>query len=469
MLTQFKQLFDIRVLWMVLLSGMLTSCKKPEAAAAGAPPAAVTTGSAELRDVPIYLDEIGNVAATESVTLRPQVDGRITSVNFVEGSDVKKGQVLYEIDPRPFKAVLAQVEAAVAQSKASRETAKAEFNRVEAVRNTAAISQSDYDTRKGELAVAEAQVLAAEANVETARLNLEYCTIKSPIDGRTGQRLIDAGNIVKENETDLVIIQRLDPVFVDFTVTEGNLPRVKQYLDQAQLQVQIFLPSEFEQQVKGGPATQPATPPTSQPATQPTSESPAQVMSQAIPRSSTQPATQPASQTAAQPTIQPGGQFERPIRLGKLVFIDNAVREGTGTIKVRASVLNTNRSLWPGQYVRVRVILTVKPDAVLIPARAIQVGQAGPFVYVVAGDAAEIRPVTLGQKHGDLTVVDSGISAADKLIITGQMTLFPGAKILDVGAMQAGAPGMSSPPADAAAPNNAEPDNSGKNTEGASS
>jgi len=386
-------MFDLCAVGVCCASLFLTSCKKPEAQAAGGrPPAAVTVTEVVVQDVPVYLDQIGNVAAIETVTLRSQVAGKVVAVNFVEGSDVKKGQVLYEIDPRPFRAALAQSEAAVAQAKANQVTAKAEFERMEAVRNTAAVSQSDYDVKKGALAVAEAQVLAAEANVETARLNLDYCTIKSPIDGRTGQRLVDAGNLVKENDTNLVVIQRLDPVYVDFTITESELPIVKRYLDQSQLQVQIFLPSEFERMTNS-----PAVAPTSQPATAPSSA--------------------------------PAEALVRPIRLGNLVFIDNAVREGTGTIKVRASVENTQRTLWPGQYVRVRPILTIKKDAVLVPSSALQVGQGGAFVYVAVGDVAEMRPVTVGQRHGSLTVVDTGLSSGDKVVTSGHMTLFPGAKI----------------------------------------
>jgi multidrug efflux system membrane fusion protein len=390
MSTSFKQMFDYSRVGFLTVVLAITSCKKPPAEQPR-PPAMVTVADVQVQDVPIYLDEIGSVAATESVTLRSQVAGKVTAVNFVEGSDVKKGQVLYEIDPRPFRAALAQSEAAVAQAMATRDTAKADFERMDAVRSTAAISQADYDAKKGALAVAEAQILAAQANVETARLNLDYCTIKSPIDGRTGQRLVDAGNLVKENDTDLVRIQQLDPIFVDFTITEGELPTVKQYLDRSQLKVQVWLPSEIERSLAGG-TTQPSTSPTTLP--------------------------------------EGGTPFTRPTRLGNLVFIDNAVREGTGTVKVRASVPNADRSLWPGQYVRVRTILTVKKDAVLVPTESIQVGQTGPFIYVVEHDVAMLRPITLGQRHEGKTVVLTGLQAGDKVVHTGQMMLMPGAKVM---------------------------------------
>lgn len=373
--------------------GLLSGCYQAPQTSGEMPPAAVTTVPAESKAVPVYLDQIGNVAATETVTLRSQVSGKVIAANFVEGSDVKKGQVLFEIDPRPFQATLAQASASLAQAQASRDTAHLEFDRMEAVKNTSAISETEYDQKKGALAVAEAQVIAAQANVETAQLNLEYCTIKSPMDGRTGQRLVDPGNLVKENDTNLVNIQKLTPIFVDFTVTEDDLPTIKKYLNQNNLKVEIWLPSEFEQAVNT-----------------------------ARMQSSTAPASAPA--TAPAPAIV------RPTRLGELVFIDNAIREGTGTIKIRASVPNQDRALWPGQYVRVRVVLTTLPDAVVLPSRAVQIGQIGAFVYVVKDGVAEMRPVTVGQKHGETVVIESGVSAGEQVMITGQMTVYPGAKVM---------------------------------------
>ncbi len=199
---------------LVVLS-LLAGCKKPggqqgSLMAMQRPPAPVMVEKAVARDVPIYIDEIGRCVAFESVSVAPQVSGPIVGIHFTDGAELKKGDKLFTIDPRPFEAQLHQAKAAVVQRTAERDTAKQDFERVEALVGTKAISQQDYDTRKGALAVAEAQIKAAEAAVETAKLRVDYCTIFSPIEGRAGRRLVDIGNVVRENDTALVTIQRLD-------------------------------------------------------------------------------------------------------------------------------------------------------------------------------------------------------------------------------------------------------------------
>jgi RND family efflux transporter MFP subunit len=210
------------------------------------PPPGVTVAIAIAQDVPVYLDEIGKCTAFESVTITPQIAGIIIERRFEDGADLKAGQVLFRIDPRPFKATLDSANAQLAQAKASEELAKLEFDRYAAVANTAAISKSDFDIKKNAVDVAKSQVAAADAAVESAQLNLNYCEIRSPIDGRAGARLVDVGNVVKANEGSLLLVQRLDPIYADFTITEHDLPEVQKQMARGILKTQVRLPIDSD-------------------------------------------------------------------------------------------------------------------------------------------------------------------------------------------------------------------------------
>jgi len=202
-----------------------SGCKPRGEAVMPAPPQpVVTVATAIAQDVPVYLDEIGTCTAFEMVTVAPQIPGRLDGIHFTDGAELKKGQLLFTIDPRPYQAALDQAQAALEQSQAALEFAHIELKRDEQLLETKAVAQSDYDTKKNAVDVGVAQEAAARAAVETARLNLEYCTIRSPIDGRAGQRLVDVGNILKSPDSSLLVIQRLDPIYADFTITERDLP-----------------------------------------------------------------------------------------------------------------------------------------------------------------------------------------------------------------------------------------------------
>src|SRR5437660_6707453 len=208
----YKRLAFSAVLLPVLL---LAACSRNnvQAAGAGAPPAPlVTVIQARAQDVPRYLDEIGKNGAYESVTVTPQVGGRIIERHFQDGENFRKGQLLFVIDPRPYKAQLDSAQATLAQTKAALDLAKIQFSRDQEIIGTRAISKQDYDTKKNTVDVDQAQVAEAEAALETAKLNLEYCYIHSPIDGRAGSRLVDAGNVVQANSTSLLSIQPVDPI-----------------------------------------------------------------------------------------------------------------------------------------------------------------------------------------------------------------------------------------------------------------
>ena len=247
------------LLYLVLFGGVLSisaGCNKqnPQAAGFQMPPPLVTVTQAVARDVPYYLDEIGKNGAFESVTVTPQVAGRIMERHFEDGADLKKDQLLFVIDPRPYQAQLDAAQASLAQAKAAADLAKIQFDRYAELVGTKAISQQDYDTKKNTVDVDQAQIGAAEAAVETAKLNLEYCYIHSPIDG-AGRRAAGGRRERGPGEHDsLLLIQRLDPIYADFTITERDLPEVQQQMQHGSLKRMVRLPSDAE---NGAPAGKP--------------------------------------------------------------------------------------------------------------------------------------------------------------------------------------------------------------------
>jgi multidrug efflux system membrane fusion protein len=378
----------------------MVGCGGGKRAGFSLPPPPVSVTQAIARDVPIYLDEIGKTSADEIVTAQPQVTGKVIGRHFVDGEFIKKGDLLYTIDPRPFQAQLAQAQAQLDQNQAQLEFAQSDFARVASLKGTQAVSQQDYDQKKNAVDVAKAQIAAAQAQIITAQLNLEYCQIKSPIDGRAGQHLVDVGNVVTTSGdgggTKMLVIEKIDPIYADFTVTESDLSMVQRYMtlareDKQDLQVMVNLPSSAATQVK-------------------------QQLS-----ATTEPTTQPTMPMADG-------------RAGKLEFMDNAVQDGTGTVKLRAAVPNADHYFWPGQYVQVRLILTIDKNAVLIPNEAIQTSQTGPFVFIISRNGmADMRNVVLGQKQGDMVVIDSGLKVGETVVTVGQLQLAPGAKVNIVG------------------------------------
>jgi multidrug efflux system membrane fusion protein len=367
----------------VLLVVLAAGCERNGSAAAppAMPPAAVTVAVAAGRDVPIYLEEIGTTAAREMVNVQPMVGGPVQKIHFEDGANVKTGDMLFTIDPRPFEAAVAQAEANLAQQEASLALAEQDFKRVEGLIATKAISQQEYDQKRSGVTVSKAQVKSADAAVRTAKLNLEYCYVKSPIDGRAGQRLVDQGNVVRMNDQALVVVQRLDPIYADFTINERELPRVREHMRAA--------------------ATRPSTRPTTRPAD--------------------------GGRLTAEVWV-PG--MENLKRQGELTFLDTAVQTGSGRVKLRVTLPNEDRQFWGGQFVNVRLVLEVKRGAVLVPSQAIQIGQTGPYVYVATEKStAELRPVKPGQRQGDQVVLETGVAAGERVVTTGQKFLFPGAPV----------------------------------------
>ena len=361
----------------LLLNVLLVGCDRKAPASFERPAAPVSVAAAVTQDVPVYIDAVGKIVAREVVLIQPQVSGRITKIHFADGADVKAGDVLFTIDPRPYQAQLNQAEANVAQAQAALNLAKTNFARVESISDPRAVSRQDFDAKKNAVEVAEAQLRQNRAAVETARLNLEYCTIRSPIDGRAGQRLVDVGNVVAPGNSPLLVIQRLDPIYGDFTIPESNLTEVQRNMARRTLRAEVRLSDEA---TKG--------------------------------------------------------------REGKLTFLDNSVQEGTGTVKLRATVDNKDRLFWPGRFAKIRLILDTHRSAVLVPADAPQLSANGSFVYIVKqDDSAELRPVTVGQRHGDLVVIAQGLQQGERVVINGQLGVTPGGKV------QIPAPGPKKDPA----------------------
>jgi multidrug efflux system membrane fusion protein len=330
-------------------------------------PRPVTTAKVITQDVPLYLDEIGTTAAYETVQIQAQVSGQIISREFKDGADVKKGDLLFQIDPRPYEAALASAQADLALSEAT-------LKRQELLRAKNVTATQEFET-------AQANARRSQAAVAAAQVNLDRCYIKSPIDGRAGLRNVDVGNLVGPGGSiPLLTIMGMDPIYTDFTVAEPDLPLVRRYLSNPNLKVVTDADGD---------------------------------------------------------NIEP--------REGKLYFIDNAVQPGAGTVKLRGETPNQDRALWPAQFVKVRLILDVLKDAKLVPGSALQIGQNGPYVFVVKPDSTlELRQVKPGQPQGDLTVVTDGVQKGETVVTSGQLQLSPGMK---VNPREAGADGGGEKPA----------------------
>ncbi len=378
----------------------------------GAAPAARTDGGAvpvvvatvEEKAIPRQLPAIGSVEAMSTVEIRTQVGGEITRVHFQEGQDVRAGDLLFQLDSRPYQASLAQARATLdknaallqqAQANLARDTSQSENadrdeRRYAELVQTGSVSKSEYDkfhtqaeslraavqSDAAAVEVAKREIGVARANVESACIELAYCTLRSPISGRTGNLLIHAGNVVKANDLPLVTIKQMDPIYVRFSLPERHLSEIQRAQAEKPLRVTVEIPHDE------------IDPPT-----------------------------------------------------GELTFIDNQVDRTTGMIEFKATVGNADGRLWPGQFVNVNLILGVHTGAAVVPSQAIQSGQAGNFVYVVAPDQkAELRPVEVGDEVNGDVVVEKGVSAGETVVVDGQLRLAPGAMVRTLPAQAAALP-----------------------------
>lgn len=330
-------------------------------------PVPVLAASPVIKDVPVYLDGVGAVRALNTVTVRSQVDGKLIAVNFVEGQDVKQGDVLAEIDPAIYQAQYDQAVAKKAQDEAQLANQKLDLARYEQLAASSAGSKQQADTQRAVVAQQQALIKADQAAIDNAAATLSYTKIVAPISGRAGLRQVDQGNIIRASDaTGLVVITQLQPIAVQFSLPQQQIMRVNAAAAKGQLTVDVF-----------------------------------------------------------------GNDGVTVIDTGTLRGIDNQVDQTTGTLKLKAEFPNARFQLWPGQFVNVRLKVETLPQAITVPTSAVQRGPAGTFSYVIGeGDVASAHPVTVVQQNESEAVIASGLSPSDRVVTTGFANLADGVKVV---------------------------------------
>ena len=340
--------------------------KEQRKAPKGPPAVPVTVARVEQMTLPVYLRAIGNVEAFATVAVKARVDGQIVSVNFREGEAVKKGDVLFRIDARPYEAALRQAEANALRDAAARDQARSQAKRYQELLDKNFISKEAYAQIRTNAETAEATAKASRAALENARLNVDYCVIHSPLDGFVGRTLLQAGNLVKANDTNpLLVINQVKPIYVNFAVPEQNLPEVRKYMAQGPLAAEV-VPTDLQQ--------------------------------------------------------------KHP--MGTLIFVDNAVDQSTGTIRLRAQFENQEAVLWPGQFVNVLLRLFEQPDALVVPSQAVQSGPDGQYVYVISDDmTADVKRVKVQRTDSERAIIEQGVAKGERVVTQGQLRLGPKVKV----------------------------------------
>ena len=330
-------------------------------------PVPVSVAPVERRDVPIYLEGLGTVVAYRTVTVRTQVDGRLEAVKFREGQAVRQGEVLAQIDPRPFQAQLDQAKGALLRDQAALRNARINAERSRKLVAQNLVAQQQLDADLASMGQFEGAVEIDRAAIETAQLNLDYARIVSPVDGVTGIRLVDPGNIVHITDTNgIVVVTQLDPVGVIFTMPQDHLSAVSEQLARGSLPVDAY------------------------------------------------------SRDGA--TLLGSGQLE---------LIDNQINQATASIRLKAIVPNPRRALWPNQFVNARLRLETRRDALVMPATALQRGPTGSFVYVLGGEGSvSQRPVEIEEVQGELALVTRGVAEGERVVVDGQNQIRPGARVV---------------------------------------
>lgn len=362
----FSGIFALAVIVAALFIGFQANRGSRADTQKSAPPVPVTTAPVLLKTVPVRLYAIGNVESYTTVALKARVDGEILSVHFKEGDEVRQGQLLFEIDPRPFAASLRQAEANLAKDKALLDRATEQDKRYKGLLEQNFISMDAYEQVRTNAETAAATVKADQAAAESAKLSLDYCTIRAPVTGYAGRIQIQQGNLVKANDTNaLVTINQIVPVYVSFSVPEQSLAEIRKYQADGELRVQTRL-----------------------------------------------------------------ADTSHPLVTGRLSFIDNSADLTTGTIKLKGEFPNTDKALWPGQFVNVVITLYEQKDAIVAPSAAVQNGPTGEYVFVVKGDqTVELREIKVTRADGEDTVVASGLHPGDQVVTVGQLRLAPGTKV----------------------------------------
>ena len=342
--------------------------KKKDSKADAAPETApVTVASVSRQDIPVEVRAIGHVEPYTTVDVKALVGGQVVRVGFREGQNVHKGDLLFQIDPRPYQAALAQARAQLELDRALARNAEEDVKRYTALVDKDYVTREQYDATRAQAAAALASAKADEAAVENARLQLSYCTVTAPVSARTGSVLVHAGNIVKGNDDKpLVVLNQIQPVYVSFSVPESSLVQIRE---------------------------------------------------RARPGEKLKVAASPSGNSTRSQT-------------GELSFVDNTVDAGTGTIVLKATFANEDEALWPGEFVDVVLTLATEPQVITVPTQAVQTGQSGQYVWVVRKDlTVESRPVTVSRTQGPIAVVARGLQAGEQVVTDGQLRLAPGARV----------------------------------------
>jgi membrane fusion protein, multidrug efflux system len=384
---------------------------------AGGPVPVVTT-TVQQKAMAVTLPAVGTVEAITTVQIRAQVTGQLSAIHFGEGQEVQKGQRLFTLDARPFQSALLQAQAVLARDTATWQNAQATQARGENLFQRGLIPRDQYETQKASAAALAATVDADKAAVENAKLNLQYTEITAPMTGRTGVLNVHVGDLIRANDTTpLVVINQTAPVYVTFAVPGRYLPDVRHFQVQKPLSVLVAAPAVSLAGRAGSQGPQGAVQPSGALGGQPGAPTP-----DATP-GSTPPVAAPGA-----PAATPLG----PATRGVVTFIDNAVDPTTGTIRLKGTFPNENRELWPGAFVQVTLQLTTDPDAIVVPATAVQTSQDGQFVYVVKADqTAEMRPVQPERQQGDQMIIARGLSVGETVVTDGQLRLVPGARVME--------------------------------------
>src|SRR5215510_5818001 len=326
----------------------------------------VAVARAETRDLPVYLSGLGSVEAFNTVVVKSRIDGQLVQIAFKEGQEVKAGDLLAVIDPRPYEVALAQTQATLYKDQSALKDAKLNMDRFAGLVKDGVIPQAQYDTQVAQVGQLEGAVRADQAQVDNVKLNLSYTRITAPVNGRVGLKQVDVGNMIHASDPNgLVVITQLQPIAVIFTLPEDNLPSVTQHMRGRGLQVEAYSRDD-----------------------------------------------------------------QNKLATGKLLTIDNQIDPSTGTGKLKAVFDNRERTLWPNQFVNARLLLEVRKNNTVVPAAAIQRGPQGTYVFTVKPDkTVDMRNVTVSFNQGNFTAIATGITAGETVVTDGQDKLQPGSHI----------------------------------------
>jgi multidrug efflux system membrane fusion protein len=385
-----------RLLWLIALLALLLAgggawlrhrsmaAEKP--AATAPPPVVATTVRVQQRDMPIMLTGVGTVSALQSVTVRARIDGQLDKVGFVEGQDVKEGQLLAQIDPRTLQAQLAQIMAQKAKDQAQLQNARRDLQRYTDLIRQDAATQQTLDTARAQVAQLEAALQSDDAQINFARVQLSYTRITAPIGGRVGARLVDPGNIVHAADANgLVVINQIDPIAVVFTLPEDAFQNINRAL-----------------------------------------------------RASPQ----------ALPVLAYARNGDEMLGQGSLILLNNQIDTSSGTVQLKARFPNAEHKLWPGQYVNARLVLGQRRQALTVPAGVVQRGPNGVYAYVVDADStARMQPIQVADIQDGVAVIEHGLSAGQRVVLDGQYKLKAGLRVAEASAQNGSASAAQPPPA----------------------